>query len=150
MRKLALLDWIHQLCEADRTIAYRIYALVDNIRLYNVIPFPLALLCAGIPFFLPFPQVIHFPAGISLTHLFVQSVLACLFYLLGAFLISRLIFRPRLHACKQELQNMFHEPNASRVLSWLIPLDSDLEEHTHSLLKPEHFSHKHRTHHSNG
>lgn len=145
MRKLALFDWIHQLCKEDQVIAYRIYTIIDNIRLYTKIPFLLALIFVGVPFLFPLPDLIQAHSSTTIIHATFQCFLACVFYAIGVLLFSLFIFRPLCRECIRELQHMFFQPNASRVLNLLINLDHELLEQTQALLRPKYLQSHRRT-----
>lgn len=148
LRKLALFDWIDQLKEQDRTTAYRIYTLVDHIRLSKKLPFVAAVPLLAIPFFVS-STVHQIHANTLLPHILSQMMFAGICYGFGSLILSLLVFGPMRSKWIRELQQMFFTPDASRVLDLLIPLDQDLASQTHIFLRPPHLRpHRRARHHS--
>lgn len=146
LRKLALFDWIDQLKEQDRAIAYRIYTLVDYIRLSKKLPFAAALPLLTIPFVVsPFLNQIH--ANTLLQHVLSQMMFAGICYGFGSLILSLLIFGPIRAKWIRELQQMFFTPDAARVLDLLIPLDQELESQTHVFRRPPYLRPRRRARH---
>ncbi|OGL97225.1 hypothetical protein A2318_03715 [Candidatus Uhrbacteria bacterium RIFOXYB2_FULL_45_11] len=137
MRKLALFDWIDQLQEQDRKIAYHIYATLDHIRLYSRLPFFTALPCLCLPFLAPFgTSEQQTTEDAERFFILLECVSACICYVTGYLIFSFLVFGPMRTKQIRKLQQLFFTPSASNVLNQLILLDEELELQTHSLLRP--------------
>lgn len=135
LRKRALFDWINQLREGDRLIAYRLYTLLDQIRLSKKLPFVIALPLLVLPFVL-FPAPAEAQTDLPLPHMFFQCFFACICYGTGFLILFFFIFGPMRSKWIRELQQMFFTQDASTVLNTLIQIDEDLESQTRSFLRP--------------
>ncbi|MCX6714731.1 MAG: hypothetical protein NTX72_02870 [Candidatus Uhrbacteria bacterium] len=146
LRKLALFDWIDQLKEQDRTIAYRIYTLVDYIRLSKKLPFAAALPFLAIPLLLS-PALNQIQPNAILPLILSQIVFASVCYGSSALVLYLLVFGPIRSKWIRELQQLFFSPDAARVLDLLIPLDQDLASQTHIFLRLPHLRPSRRARH---
>ncbi len=129
-RKLALFDWIHNLSPNDQVIAYRAYTLMDYIRLSRYVPFVTAIPILAVPCVL-FASSKHYAYRTEQLFLYVYGL-----YLIGTFLFWFLYLRPKRLLWIQELQALFQAQETSHILCSLTQMDPEMEEETHSFLRP--------------